>query len=412
MHARSRSRTIIAAAFLVVLFHPAGAQPRRAMTIDDALDLVQVSAPRISPDGRHVLYTKSELAKWKDNKRTQTIWIVDADGSNGRQFLSSDKDRNPAWAPDGKHVAFLSTRDAATEKESESSNGIGAQIWVIPTDGGEATKLTTHRGNIKSFDWMKDSSAIVFAAERGQSDAEKAERKAGDDAIYVDEAANGQERGVFSELWRVSIADKSERQITHDDHLLIENLRVSPDGSKVAVVYRRENGRNGQFHAEVATVDSATGGLTTLTHNNTPEANVQWSPEGKMLSYLAPSDTTWDLAEDKLWLIPSEGGQPRKLTATFNGDIGQYSWSSDGQSIVFGAAVRARGAGYRVNIATGVVSPITPPGDWAGRVESVSADGRRGAAVISRPDRPTDVHVIDLATGAATAVTHVNPRDG
>src|SRR5205807_1856838 len=163
---------------------------------------------------------------------------------NGRQFLSSDKDRNPAWAPDGKHVAFLSTRDAATEKESESSNDIGAQIWVIPTDGGEATKLTTHRGNIKSFDWMKDSSAIVVAA-----------------------------------------------------------------------------------------VDSATGGLTTLTHNNTPEANVQWSPEGKMLSYLAPSDTTWDLAEDKLWLIPSEGGQPRKLTATFNGDIGQYSWSSDGQSI-------------------------------------------------------------------------------
>src|SRR5438128_4502951 len=137
MHARSISRTIIAAAFLVVLFHPAGAQPRRAMTIDDALDLVQVSAPRISPDGR--------------NKRTQTIWIVDADGSNGRQFLSSNKDRNPAWAPDGKHVAFLSTRDAATEKESESSNGIGAQIWVIPTDGGEATKLTTHRGNIKSF---------------------------------------------------------------------------------------------------------------------------------------------------------------------------------------------------------------------------------------------------------------------
>ena len=89
MHARSISRTIIAAAFLVVLFHPAGAQPRRAMTIDDALDLVQVSAPRISPDGRNVLYTKSELAKWKDNKRTQTIWIVDADGSNGRQFLDA-----------------------------------------------------------------------------------------------------------------------------------------------------------------------------------------------------------------------------------------------------------------------------------------------------------------------------------
>jgi len=33
------------------------APPRRAMTIDDVIDLVQVSAPRISPDGRRVLYT-------------------------------------------------------------------------------------------------------------------------------------------------------------------------------------------------------------------------------------------------------------------------------------------------------------------------------------------------------------------
>ena len=412
MHVRSSSRTVFAAAFAVLLFHPAGAQSRRAMTIDDALDLVQVSAPRISPDGRRVLYTKSELAKWKDNKRTQTIWIVDADGSNGRQFLSSDKDRNPAWAPDGKHVAFLSTRDAAEDKEGESSTDSAAQIWIIPTGGGEATKLTTHKGTIKAFDWTKDSSAIVFAAERGQSDREKADKKAGDDAIYVDEAANGQERGEFSELWRVVIADKNERQITHDDHLLIESFRVSPDGSRVAVVYRRENSRNGRFHAEVATVNMTTGELTTLTHNNAPETSVQWSPEGKMLSYLAPSDTAWDLAEDKLWLIPSEGGQPRKLTAAFNGDIGRYSWSSDGQSIVFGAVVRARGAAYRVNIATGAVSSIAQPGDWAGRMESVSADGKRGAAVISRPDRPADVHVIDLATGAATAVTHVNPRAG
>src|SRR5215831_3688608 len=86
-------------------------QSRRAMTVDDVLDMVQVSAPRISPDGRRVLYTKSDLAKWKENKRTSTIWIVDADGANSHQFLGSDKDRNPVWSPDGKRVAFLSTRD-------------------------------------------------------------------------------------------------------------------------------------------------------------------------------------------------------------------------------------------------------------------------------------------------------------
>jgi len=40
------------------------AQSKRAMTVDDVIDLAQVSSPRLSPDGRRVLYTVSELGKW------------------------------------------------------------------------------------------------------------------------------------------------------------------------------------------------------------------------------------------------------------------------------------------------------------------------------------------------------------
>ena len=63
-----RRRAVIALCFALstlTAFPLAGAfaQTRRAMTIDDVIDLVQVSAPRISPDGRRVLYTVSELGK-------------------------------------------------------------------------------------------------------------------------------------------------------------------------------------------------------------------------------------------------------------------------------------------------------------------------------------------------------------
>ena len=208
---------------------------------------------------------------------------------------------------------------------------------MIPVDGGEASKLTDHKSNIRAFEWTKDSASIVFLAERIKTDAQKAAEKAGDDAIFVDEGANGQDRAEFSELWRVTIADKSEQAITRDDKLLIESFRVAPDGKRIAVIYRRDSTRNGQNRAEIAVADVATGALTTVTRNEAPEQNVQWSPEGKALAYLAPSNTSWDLAEDKLWVVPAEGGEPRKLTASFNGAIGQYSWSADGQSIVFGA---------------------------------------------------------------------------
>jgi len=402
-------RLVFPVLFVLFIASAAAAQPKRAMTVDDVIDLVQLSAPRISPDGRRVLYTQSELGKWKDNKRVTSIWIAGTDGSNAQRFLAHEKDRAPAWSPDGRFVAFLSTRGADAAAKDADAADAAAQIWVIPVDGGEAAKLTDHKGDIRSFEWTKDNASIVFVAERAKTDAQKAAEKAGDDAIFVDEGANGQERAQFTELWRVAIADKSEQAITHDDQLLIQSFRVAPDGKKIAVIFRRDSTRNGQNRAEIAVADASTGVLKTITRNEAPEENLQWSPEGKALAYLAPTNSSWELAEDKLWVVPAEGGEPRQLTTSFKGAIGQYAWSGDGQSIVFGANARARGGVFKVSVATGAVAPIAR-GDWSGRMESVSADGTRGVAVISMPNAPGEVHLIDLTTGKTTPITHANPK--
>src|SRR5262245_45939863 len=87
-------RHLTIAAVLVVGTN-ALAQERRAPTLDDLLNLVQVSGAEISPDGRQVIYSRSEIKKWSDNKRVATIWIANADGSDHRQLLFSDKDRSP-----------------------------------------------------------------------------------------------------------------------------------------------------------------------------------------------------------------------------------------------------------------------------------------------------------------------------
>src|SRR5687767_1191766 len=184
----------------------ANAQDRRAATIDDLLNLVQVSGAEISPDGRQVIYAKSELKKWSDNKRVSSIWIANADGTEHRQLLGSDKDRSPLWSPDGKYVAFLSTRDQA----EGNRDAAGAQIWLLPmSTGGEATKLTDLKSAVRSMKWADDSSRIFFTAEEPQSDAEKEARKNAGDGIFVDEGPNGQGRGSYSNLWVITLADKN-----------------------------------------------------------------------------------------------------------------------------------------------------------------------------------------------------------
>jgi dipeptidyl aminopeptidase/acylaminoacyl peptidase len=402
------SRLACVCAVIAGLSHLTAAQAPRPMTLDDALDLVQVSAPRISPDGSRVLFTVSELGAWKDNKRVTSIWLANADGSSARRFLGHEKDRSAAWSPDGRLVAFLGSRDPAPDRTgADASSADAAQIWIIRSDGGEATRLTAHKGTIRAFEWAPDSSAIVFAADPAKTDARTASEKSGDDAIVVDDEANGQDHGAFTELWRVQVATGAEQRVGRDDRMLIGNFRVSPDGKAIAVIYRRENARNGQYHAEVGVIDAETGSLTDVTHNDAPEQNVQWSPDGRTLAFLAPSDRSWELAEEKLWLVPAAGGTPRRLLSDFTGAIRQYAWTADGSAIVIGAQTRARGAAYRVAVPSGTVTKVAG-GDWSGSLESFSADGSRGAAVVSSPANPGDVQVVNLTTGALTPVTHAN----
>ena len=397
------SRIVVAVLAVVLAPVWAGAQARRAMSLDDVLDLVQVSAPRLSPDGSRVLFARAEIKEWKDNKRVSTIWIANADGSNQRQFLGSDKDRSPQWSPDGRQVAFLSTRDVA-----ESDKDAGPQIWVIPANGGEAAKLTDHKGIIQSFEWAADGSRIVFLAEQAKTEAEKAAEKAGNDAIYVDEGPNGQERGRYSELWEVALTDRKPRQVSKGQ-LLIESFKPSPDGRRIAVVHRPDARRNTQFLAEVAVIDVPSGALTNLTKNEAPEGRVAWSPDGALITYIAPSDKAWELASDRLWVVPASGGAPKRVSSEFDGEVAAYFWAPDGKSIYVGGTRRARGGVFQIDAASGRVRTVTS-GDWNGTMESMSADRRRGALVSSTPASPADVMIVDAPSGQLTRVTQANPN--
>ncbi|MGH9349637.1 MAG: prolyl oligopeptidase family serine peptidase [Vicinamibacterales bacterium] len=401
----SRRTTASALAILLATIALAAAQAKRAMTLDDVLDLVQVSAPRISPDGSRLLFTRSEIKEWKDNKRVATVWIANSDGSGQYQFLASDKDRAPQWSPDGSHVAFLSTRDVP-----ENDKDAGPQIWVIRTTGGEAVKLTDHKGEIKLFEWAADGSRIFFLAEEAESEAEKAAKKAGEDAIFVDEGPNGQDRGRYGEIWEIALADRQARKVSKGP-LLIQDFKPSPDGRRVAVIHRPDNRRNSQYLAEVALLDVASGELKNLTRNEAPEQDVSWSPDGSQVTFVAPSDTGWDLATNRLWVVPAGGGAQRRIGAGFDGQIGAYFWTPDGRSILVGGMRRARSGVFALDVTSGTVRTIAT-GDWNGTMESMTRDRRRGAVVTSAPGTPGEVMVVDAADGRLARVTNANPHAG
>src|SRR5690242_5215454 len=101
-------RGIAAIALIALLTLTATAQ-QKPITVDDVMDIVGASNPEISPDGSWIIYSRSEL-NWKDNKRQSSVWIISTDGKEHFRLTSHESDSAFSWAPDGKTIAFLSSR--------------------------------------------------------------------------------------------------------------------------------------------------------------------------------------------------------------------------------------------------------------------------------------------------------------
>jgi len=82
-------RKIITILFcLTLIFSLVSAQEAklRPMTVDDALNMVRLQDVHLSPDGKWVFFSKSEL-DWSHNKRTKKFFMIPASGGKAQQYI-------------------------------------------------------------------------------------------------------------------------------------------------------------------------------------------------------------------------------------------------------------------------------------------------------------------------------------
>ena len=149
--------------------------PAGAPTIDQSLEMRSASAPRISPDGRWVVYEVSRT-NWEDNAFERELWLADTT-SNQRTRLSSSKrsSYDAQWSPDGKWIAFISDRPPILSGVKKDDK---AQIYLISASGGEARELTRVETGVTEFAWAPNGRTHCIHVYRpGFESAQRSRRK-------------------------------------------------------------------------------------------------------------------------------------------------------------------------------------------------------------------------------------------
>lgn len=365
------------------------------MTTDDALDLVQVGGALMSPDGSWVLFSRSEL-DWDENKRETTWWRAASDGSEEPwRFIGEDGGSSFQFSPDGRYLTF--TR-AVEEKN---------QLFLLRTAGGEAVQLSKHETAVGRYQWTDDSQRIVFVANHKRSEEEEKERKAGSDAIFVDEGPNGQTAGQWSDLWSLDVESREETRLTEGEHR-IGTFDVSPDGRRIAYTMRSENRRNQSNQSEIHLLDVASKQSRSLTDNRSPEGGLTWAPDSRRLAYTARSDGEWELLLDKIWIMDVDSGSKSIVSSAFDGSIRGFVWTPDGTTILFGGLQRTDTNLYALDVSSGAVRQVTSAtGSLA--PSSFSRDRTKMAFIAQDWDTPPDLWAGPTDGGAGTRLTTANP---
>lgn len=322
----------------------------KRMTIEDALAVRQIGAPQFSPDGKRIAYTISEWDK-EENRRVSHIWLVSSDGGPTTKLTTGEKgETSPQWSPDGSNIAFLADRDKAT------------QVWFIPVDGGEADKVTSEETNIQSFRWSPDGKLIAFVARDTPKDKTEREKRKKDkfDTIVVDSDFS------YSHLWTIDVETREKKRLTEGD-FTASNPQWSPNGASIAFVMSKSGSQESSFidisddrNTDIYIVSANGGSPRRLTANSGPDANPQWSPDGKLLAYTSSSEQKSWAAKTDAMVISPDGGAPRNLTKDFFESVGSnLTWGPDGNTLYFSSGVGLYTHIFSVPVGGGEVAQVT-----------------------------------------------------
>ncbi len=233
-----------------------------------------------SPDGQRIVFQSGMDV-------TGGLYSVDVASGQVTRLTSNIFDGDPAFSPDGSHIAFDSYRNGDTD------------LFIVDSNGKNERQITKTPGGYNTTpQWSPDGRSLVFNSERDG----------------------------FGDIYTINLTTAAVTRVTTTSgaNAYKDSPAVSPDG-KTILLHARET------VDEVDLMDLTSGNLQTLVKSTRAYSLIAWSPDGKQIAFSMQPTGAQDTNIYTLAL--GANATPQKVSSGF--DDKDPAWSPDGKQIAF-----------------------------------------------------------------------------
>ena len=305
------------------------------MTPEMMLTLGRISSPRLSPDGKHILYSVT-YTSIEQNRSCSNLFICNADGSDSRQLTrDTESIDNAVWCGHGGRIAFIQNGQIFSASVRKRHSG-----WKL----GKKTQLSDIKEGIREFSLSPDGKRIIYVKSVKGSvkspadiyrDLDKADAICADDLMYRHwdhwareiphtfvSAVGSYEGKCITEASSTDILGKDEAlyELPAEPFGGIEQLSWSPDGRFIAYSCKKLSGKAYAFStdSEIYIFDTGTGQSAVIPTGGGYDMSPVWSPDGTSICWISMERDGYEADRQRLMLARIDTAALAEATASDN----------------------------------------------------------------------------------------------
>lgn len=327
----------------------------------------RLSDHQLAPDGSSVIFNVTRY-DYHTNKKIADIFIVPTEGGKVTKLTSSDGSYyNARWRPDGNAIGYISSHSGTP------------QIWEMNIDGSSQTIKSDIEGGLNGFEYSPSGDKIFYLKdvklEKNTADIYPdlplANVRIIDDLMYRhwDSWSNYSYSHIFIQDFGnnkagpgIDIMADEPWDAPLSTDFDIAQVSWSPDGKSIAYTSKKMKGKDYALstNSDVYIYDIASG-LTDNLSKGMPgyDRYPVFSPDGRKIAWQSMKTPGFEADKDNLYILDLSTGEKTNMSTGFDQDVRNLRWSADGNSIYFISGTKATFQLYKMDIGNKAITQIT-----------------------------------------------------